>query len=184
ALVRAARAGDRSGVLAVLGRDGEDITSSGDEVADATARQAFLQTYDAKHQIVPEGDSKSVLIIGTNDFPFPIPLVKTDGKWRFDTPARRQENLYPPTARHQPAAIQASLAYVDAQNEYAAKNPTGANTTTYAQRIVSQAGKKDGLYWPAAQGEDASPLGELVAQATSEGYRVGGGQTPFHGYYY
>ena len=77
-----------------------------------------------------------------------------------------------------------ALAYVDAQNEYAEKDRTGAGVATYAQRIVSQPGKKDGLYWPAAQGDDASPLGELVAQATTEGYLIGGGRTPFHGYYF
>ena len=76
-------------------------------------------------------------------------------------------------------AIQASLAYVDAQNEYAEKDRTGAGVNAYAQRIVSQPGKKDGLYWPASQGEDESPLGELVAQATAQGYRVGGGRTPY-----
>ena len=81
-------------------------------------------------------------------------------------------------------AIQASLAYVDAQNEYAEKDRTGAGVNAYAQRIVSQPGKKDGLYWPASQGEDESPLGELVAQATTQGYRVGGERTPFHGYYF
>ncbi|MFZ0623179.1 MAG: DUF2950 family protein, partial [Pseudolabrys sp.] len=75
-------------------------------------------------------------------------------------------------------------AYVDAQNDYAEKDRTGAGVGTYAQRIISQPGKKDGLYWPTAQGEEASPLGELVAQATAQGYRVGGGRTPFHGYYF
>ena len=77
-----------------------------------------------------------------------------------------------------------ALAYVDAQNEYAEKDRTGAGVGTYAQRIVSQPGKKDGLYWPTSQDEEASPLGELFAQATAQGYRVGAGRTPFHGYYF
>jgi len=183
ALASAARAGDRKGVIAVLGRDGADIASSGDEVADAAARQRFLAAYDAKHQIAMNGDSKAVLVVGQEDFPFPIPLVRKDAAWRFDTAAGRLEILYRRIGRNELDAIQSSLAYVDAQNEYAGKDH-GSGVGTYAQRIVSQSGKKDGLYWPAAQGEEDSPLGELVAQATREGYRVGGGQTPFHGYYF
>jgi hypothetical protein len=184
ALASAARAGDIKGVIAVLGRDGVEIASSGDEVADAAARQIFLAAYDAKHQVTVEGDRKATLIIGPEEFPFPIPLVRKDGTWRFDTGTGRLEILYRRIGRNELDAIQACLAYVDAQDEYADKDRTGAGVATYAQRIVSQPGKKDGLYWPAAQGDEASPLGELVAYATAEGYRVGGGRTPFHGYYF
>jgi hypothetical protein len=184
ALVNAARGGDAKGVIAVLGREGADIASSGDPVADAAGRQKFLVAYDAKHQVTMEGDGKAMLIIGQEDFPFPIPLVRTDSVWRFDTAAGRLEVLYRRIGRNELDAIQASLAYVDAQNEYAEKDRSGAGAGAYAQRIVSHSGKKDGLYWPAAQGEGESPLGELVAQATTEGYRIGGGRAPFHGYYF
>ena len=173
-----------SGVVAVLGRDGVDIVSSGDEVADEAIRQKFLAAYDAKHQVTIDGDSKAVLIIGQEDFPFPIPLTRKDGTWTFDTAAGRLEILYRRIGRNELDAIQACLAYVDAQNEYAEKDRTGAGVATYAQRIVSSPNKKDGLYWPAAQSDDASPLGELVAQATTEGYVIGGSRTPFHGYYF
>ncbi|MGA9198246.1 MAG: DUF2950 domain-containing protein, partial [Pseudolabrys sp.] len=125
-----------------------------------------------------------MMIIGPEDFPFPIPLIRKAGAWRFDTAAGRLEILYRRIGRNELAAIQASLAYVDAQNEYAQKDRTGAGVATYAQRIVSQPGKKDGLYWPGPQGDDVSPLGELVAQATNEGYLIGGDRTPFHGYYF
>jgi hypothetical protein len=81
-------------------------------------------------------------------------------------------------------SIQSCLAYVDAQNEYAAKDQTGAGAGAYAQRIVSRPGKKDGLYWPTSKGEEPSPLGELIAEATGQGYRVGAGRTPYHGYYF
>ena len=184
ALVSAAKANDLKAISTVLGPDGDDIISSGDDVADVTTRQKFVAAYDAKHQLAMEGDNKAIMVIGQEDFPLPIPLVRKDGMWRFDTAAGRQEILARRIGKNELDAIQASLAYVDAQNEYAEKDRTGAGVKTYAQRIISQPGKKDGLYWPTSQGEDASPLGELVAQATAQGYRVGGGRTPFHGYYF
>jgi hypothetical protein len=184
ALVTATKDNWPKGVVAVLGRDGADIVSSGDKVADEAIRQKFLAAYDAKHQVTKEGDDKAAMIIGPDDFPFPIPLIRKAGAWRFDTAAGRLEILYRRIGRNELAAIQASLAYVDAQNEYAQKDRTGAGVATYAQRIVSQPGKKDGLYWPGPEGAEASPLGELVAHATNEGYLIGGGRTPFHGYYF
>jgi hypothetical protein len=184
ALASAAKTGDRKAIVTVLGPDGEDIVSSGDEVADAATRQKFIAAYDAKHQIAMEGDNKATMVIGQEDFPVPIPLIRKDGTWRFDTAAGRQEILARRIGKNELDAIQASLAYVDAQNEYAEKDRTGVGAKTYAQRIISQPGKKDGLYWPASQGEDVSPLGELVAKATAQGYRAGGGRAPFHGYYF
>ena len=183
ALADAAKSGDPKAIVTVLGPDGTDIVSSGDEVADAATRQKFLAAYDAKHQITMEGDSKAIMVIGTEDFPLPIPLVRKDGMWKFDTAAGREEILFRRIGKNELDAMQASLAYVDAQNEYAEKD-RGAGKGVYAQRIISSAGKKDGLYWPTAQGEEPSPLGEIVAQATAQGYRVGGGRTPFHGYYF
>jgi hypothetical protein len=184
ALAGAAKAGDRKAIVTVLGPDGQDIVSSGDEVADAATRQKFVAAYDAKHQIAMEGDNKAILVIGQEDFPLPIPLVRKDGLWRFDTAAGREEILFRRVGRDELDAIQSCLAYVDAQNEYAERDRTGAGANTYAQRIISEPGKKDGLYWPTSQGEDASPLGELIAEATEQGYRVGEGRTPYHGYYF
>ena len=184
ALASAAKTGDRKAIVTVLGPDGEDIVSSGDEVADAETRQKFVAAYDAKHEIAMEGDNKATMVIGQEDFPLPIPLVRKDGMWRFDTAAGRDEILFRRIGKNELEAIQSCLAYVDAQNEYAEKDRTGAGVKTYAQRIISQPGKKDGLYWPTSQGEDASPLGELVAQATAQGYRAGGARAPFHGYYF
>lgn len=184
ALASAAKAGDRKAIVTVLGPDGQDIVSSGDEVADAATRQKFVAAYDAKHQIAMEGDNKAMLVIGQEDFPLPIPLVRKDGLWRFDTAAGREEILFRRVGRDELDAIQSCLAYVDAQNEYAERDRTGAGANAYAQRIISAPGKKDGLYWPTSQGEDASPLGELIAEATAQGYRPGDGRTPFHGYYF
>ncbi len=184
ALVGAVKAGDMRAIATVLGPDGDDIVSSGDKVADAGIRQEFIAGYDAKHQIKMEGDDKAILVIGQEEFPLPIPLVRKDGMWRFDTVAGREEILVRRIGRNELDAIQTCLAYYDAQNEYAEKDRTGAGTGTYAQRVVSHPGKKDGLYWPTAQGEEPSPLGELAAQATRQGYRVGAGRMPYNGYYF
>jgi Protein of unknown function (DUF2950) len=184
ALVNAAKTGDKKAIVSVLGPDGNDIVSSGDEVADAATRQKFVAAYDAKHQITMDGDDKATLVIGEKDYPLPIPLVRKDGMWTFDTVAGRQEILARRIGRNELDAIQSCLAYVDAQNDYAAKDRTGAGAGAYAQRIVSQPGKKDGLYWPSSQGEDPSPLGALIAEATTQGYRVGAVRTPYHGYYF
>jgi hypothetical protein len=182
ALVSAAKAGDRKRILTVLGRDGADIVSSGDAIADASARNRVIEAYDAKHQVVMEGGDKAVLVIGREDWPFPIPLVRKDGTWRFDTAAGRNEILYRRIGRNELSAIETCLAYVDAQQEYAEQGVAGNGV--YAQRIVSRPGKKDGLYWPAQSSADESPLGELAASAAAEGYRAGQQRAPYHGYYY
>jgi hypothetical protein len=182
ALVSAAKTGDRKRILTVLGRDGSDIVSSGDTIADASARNRVIEAYDAKHQVVMEETDKAVLIIGQEDWPFPIPLVRKDSAWRFDTAAGREEILYRRIGRNELSAIETCLAYVDAQQEYAEAGVAGNGV--YAQRIVSRQGKKDGLYWPAQSSADESPLGELAASAAAEGYRVGQQRAPYHGYYY
>jgi hypothetical protein len=185
ALVATAKSGDQKAALVVLGRSGEDIISSGDKVSDDAVRQRFIVSYDAKHGIAMEGDGKAILVIGNNDYPFPIPLVRNkSGMWSFDTEAGRREILYRRIGHNELDAIETSLAYVDAQNEYAEKDRTGAGAGVYAQRFVSQPGKEDGLYWPTAPGEEESPLGELFAAASRQGYRAGEGRSPYHGYYY
>ena len=182
ALIGAAKAADRPGLMRVLGPGSAEIVSSGDEVADASGRKRVLDAYDAKHQVVMEGADKAALIIGNEDWPFPIPLVRKDGSWQFDTAAGRDEILFRRIGRNELSALQAALAYVDAQQEYAERGVAGNGV--YAQRIVSQAGKKDGLYWPAQSREDESPLGELAAGAAAEGYRAGQQRMPYHGYYF
>jgi hypothetical protein len=183
ALATAAKAGDRAAVLTVLGNDADDIVSSGDDVADKSIRERFIQAYDEKHEIEKHGDDQAMLVIGNDNFPFPIPLVRKSDAWQFDTAAGRQEILFRRVGENELDAIQVSLAYVDAQDEYAARDH-GSGAGVYAQRAVSRPGQKDGLYWPASAGEEQSPLGELAAEATQQGYRVEGGHQPFHGYYY
>lgn len=183
ALADAVKSGVSKDLFRVLGRDGTDIMFSGDDVADREARERFVGAYDTKHSVTVEGD-KATLVLGNDDFPLPIPLVRQGtGNWKFDTAAGRLEVLYRRIGRNELDAIQASLAYVDAQNEYAEKDRTGAGSGVYARRFISSTGKKDGLYWPSLEG-DASPLGELVAQASEEGYKAGARRTPYHGYYY
>jgi hypothetical protein len=182
ALANASKSGDRKNVLTVLGPGAADLVSSGDEIADAADRKRVLEAYDVKHQIVREGADKAVLLIGNEEWPFPIPLARKGDSWQFDTAAGRDEILFRRIGRNELSAIQACLAYVDAQDEYAEKGVSGNGV--YAQRIISTPGKKDGLYWPAQGSEDESPLGELVAAATAEGYRAGQQPIPYHGYYY
>src|SRR5712671_3096737 len=182
ALAVAVRSGAPRDILKVLGFWSADIISSGDDVADAEARQRFTGAYDAKHAIRLEGDKKAVIILGTDDFPFPIPLMRKKAGWEFDTAAGRLELLYRRIGRNELDAIQTCLAYVDAQNEYAEKDRTGEGVGIYAQRIVSSPGKKDGLFW--RDDREPSPLGELAAQASAEGYKVTEQSAPYHGYYY
>ncbi|MFO1111126.1 MAG: DUF2950 domain-containing protein [Bradyrhizobium sp.] len=179
ALAAAVKSGVRKDMLRVLGANGEDIISSGDDVADKESRERFTKAWEARHSIKTAGDKKAIVILGNDDFPFPIPLAKTKSGWEFDTDAGRLEILYRRIGRNELDAIQTCLAFVDAQNEYAEKD-RGQGAGIYARRIVSTSGKKDGLYWPG----DDSPLGELAAQASAEGYKVGQGQIPYHGYYY
>jgi hypothetical protein len=181
ALAAAVKSGP-SDILKVLGKAADDIVSSGDEVADADTRQRFTSMYDTKHSVKTEGNKKATLMLGPDDFPFPIPLVNTRSGWEFDTDEGRIEVLYRRIGRNELDAIQTALGYVDAQNEYADKD-RGEGVGVYAQRIVSTPGKKDGLFW--RDDSDPSPLGALAAEASAEGYKAGGGgPRPYHGYYF
>ena len=180
ALATAVKSGSKQDMLKVLGADGEDIIDSGDEVADADARSKFTSAYDAKHSVKLNGKRAS-LIVGADDFPFPIPLIQTKAGWEFDTQEGREEILYRRIGRNEIDAIQTSLAFVDAEDEYAEKD-RGDGVGVYAQRIVSSPGKKDGLYWPSDSND--SPLGQLAAEASAEGYKAGSEPRPFHGYYF
>jgi len=182
ALVEAVKDGSKLKMKRVLGPNADEIIDSGDEVADAETRQRFLSAYDAKHSLSFEGNKKASIILGADDFPFPIPLIHNQAGWEFGTAAGRREILYRRIGRNELDAIQTCLAFVDAQNEYADKDRTGDGAGVYAQHIVSSPGKKDGLFW--REDSDQSPLGELAAQAAAEGYKVGAERAPYHGYYY
>jgi len=183
ALVKAARSGDSKSVVSILGPGSQELVSSGDPVEDANVRQEYLAAYDAGHRIVSESGKPSVLVIGPNDWPFPIPMVQRDGQWIFDVPAGREEVLARRIGRNELSTMKAMLAYWDAQQDYADMNKSKSGQAIYAQRIISSPGKKDGLYWPTSGNEPPSPLGEAVAEATQRGNRPGAGE-PYHGYRY
>ena len=180
ALAAAVKSGMKQDVLKVLGADGEDVIDSGDDVADADARAKFLSAYDAKHSLTVDG-RRALLFIGADDFPLPIPLIHNKTGWEFDTEEGRHEILYRRVGRNELDAIQTCLAFVDAEDEYAEKD-RGDGLGVYAQKVVSSPGKKDGLYWPSDSND--SPLGELAAEASAEGYKASGEPRPYHGYYY
>ena len=180
ALASAVKSGIRQDIIKVLGPDGEDIIASGDETADKTERDMFTTAYDAKHSVKVDG-KKATLIVGPDDFPFPVPLLHAKAGWEFDTQEGRQEILYRRIGRNELDTIQTCLAFVDAEEEYADKD-RGEGAGVYAQRIVSTPGKTDGLYWPSDK--DDSPLGALAAEASAEGYKAGSEPRPYHGYYY
>ena len=147
ALANAIKSGATRDLLNVLGRDAEDIMVSGDEVADREARERFVGAWDAKHNVIIEGE-KAFLVVGTDDFPMPIPLTRQKAGWKFDTAAGRLEILYRRIGRNELDAIQTCLAYVDAQNEYAEKDRTGAGAGVYAERIVSPPARKTAFTGP------------------------------------
>lgn len=183
ALVTAAKANDAKAIRAILGNDRGDLTS-GDPVADRALREGFVMAYDAKHTLAENADVAR-LAVGSDDFPFAFPLVRSGGVWRFDTAAGRDELLARRIGANELDAIKVLQAVVDAQREYASADRNGDGVLAYATRFASAPGKRNGLYWPTKAGQPPSPLGELVAHAAGEGYRSReGAPTPYHGYYY
>ncbi len=188
ALVEALKAGDRKALRAILGPEARPLISSGDKVADKEARQHLVDAYDQAHKLEPVGDTKVIVSIGKDDWPLAIPLVKAGDAWRFDTAAGKEEILNRRIGRNELNTIQVCLAIVDAQREYARMGHDGGSGPEYAQKFVSDPGRRNGLYWKALEADEApSPLGPLVAQAKAEGYggkRASGKPVPYHGYFF
>jgi hypothetical protein len=184
ALVAAGKSHDVNAMLAILGPGSRPLVDSGDAVADQEGFDNFIEHYDAAHALTKDGDARVILETGDEKFPFPIPIVKDGSGWRFDTAAGQEEVIDRRIGRNELSAIQASLAYVDAQREYYRRNPDGAPLQHYARRFLSSPDKRDGLYWPTPDGEPESPLGPGFAAARTEGYKKGQAGTPypFHGY--
>lgn len=184
ALVQALRGNNEKDLLALFGPGNEALISSGDAVEDREQSANFVRRYDEKNRLEKAGDSKVVLHVGNDDWPFPIPVVKTGEDWRFDTKLGKEEVLSRRIGRNELAAIQTCLAIVDAQREYATMDREGDGLLNYAQKFHSDEGKKNGLYWEPAPGEQPSPLGPLVAKAQSEGYRKEEKPAPYNGYFF
>ena len=186
ALVAAVQGNDDAELLAILGPGSEDLISSGDKVADSNGRARFSKAYAARHSLVPQDADRVTLLVGTRDYPFPIPVVREgDGAWHFDTPAGMEEILNRRIGRNELHTIEVMQAYTQAQREYAGIKRNGGSE--FAQRLSSSPGKRDGLYWQAGEGEQESPFGPLIAKATEERYTAGLSEDspePFHGYYF
>jgi hypothetical protein len=185
ALVEMVKAGDTKGMTAILGPEGEDIISSGDEVADKNAQEQFLKVYQEKVEFVKEKEDRVSVILGMDHWPFPIPIVKRTEGWVFDTKAGREEVLNRRVGRNELSTIQVCLAYVEAQREYARTDREQDGIIQYARKIWSDPGRRNGLYWEPAEGEVPSPIGPLVAQAATEGYTKKSDKPfPYYGYYF
>jgi len=186
ALIKAAQAKDTQALRALLGPLAEPIIESGDPVADKNARENFLARYKEKNSLEKSVANKATLNVGEDDWPFPIPVVNKDGGWYFDSAAGVEELVNRRVGENELSTIQSCLAYVDAQQEFYLRNVQKDPLQHFANKFVSSPGKKDGLFWPAAENEPQSPLGEEFAAARAEGYFAAGAPkgSPFHGYVY
>lgn len=186
ALVAADKADDVKALSSILGPDSDQILSSGDPVADKNARDEFVRRYDEMHRLAYDDQGRVILCIGAGNWPVPIPLVKKDGGWLFDTAAGKGELLFRRIGRNELFTIRVLEDLVDAQTEYASEGHDGGSEGEFAQKILSDTGRQNGLYWETAAGQPESPIGPLVAKATAAGYKRDSGDNPipFHGYYY
>jgi len=175
ALFAATQNNDEKGLLDILGPDGKQLVSSGDEAEDAHSRANFVKNYQEMHRLVKEPDGTVTLYIGAQNWPTPIPIVNKGSSWYFDTAAGKNEILYRRIGRNEMSAIRVCQELAGAQKEYY------ANHSEYAQKIRSDEGQHNGLYWQAAGSEAQSPVGPLVAQAVDEGNNP---VTPYRGYFY
>jgi len=185
ALQEATAAKDKAALDEIFGPEFHNLLT-GDEVQDANNTQRFAAAMAQSCKPVKQGEDRITLEVGTNEWPMPIPLVKADGQWHFDTAAGKEEIINRHIGKDELHAIGVCRAYVAAQRQYASLNPNTGGVPIYAQKFKSTPGKKDGLYWPAAENEPASPFGPLVAEAHAEGYvkNASTGPHPFHGYYF
>ena len=183
ALIEANRSNDVAALGRILGPAAAPLVSSGDATQDKNDRARFDAMYEEHHRLQRTAPGSLTLLVGKTEWPLPIPLVKSDGAWRFDSDAGAKELLYRRIGANELAAIRVARALHRAQLEYAATGHDGEPKGLYAQRFRSSEGKQDGLYWPVADGEPDSPAGPLVADAEAAGYESGK-RHPFHGYYF
>lgn len=185
AAIAAARSNNDKELLAIFGAQAKEILFSGDPVADKQRRAEFVAAYDQANRLSTDGEDR-ILIAGKQDWPFPIPIVKKGQSWMFDTEQGKQEVLNRRIGGNELFTIQTMLAIVDAEREYAMKDRDRNGLLEYAQKFLSDPGKKNGLYWEAKAGEPESPLGPIMVQARSQGYgaKITTAPGPYHGYNY
>ena len=181
-LLNAVKRDDIKKLVAILGPGSEPLITSGDEVADRSGRKEFVKRYEENNRIHPLDPTKSILIIGRQEHPFPIPLVKVGKRWRFDTKEGKEEILNRRIGKNELNAIEVARAYLVAQREYACKDRDGDGAVAFAQRFRSHPGRRDGLFWEVKEGEGESPFGPLTAQAADEGYAENPRHAPYRGY--
>ncbi len=185
-LLTAAKSGDSNAVIAVFGPDAKAIIFSGDPVQDKEIAGLLVHAYDVMHRWRKMPDGSQTLLVGADNFPFPIPLKQNAaGQWYFDVAAGRDEILMRRIGRNELAIIDVCDALVDAEAEYFSMRHGDGSTGQFAAKFISDTGKQNGLYWEAAEGQPKSPLGPLAVFATNEGYNVKpDAHVPFHGYYF
>jgi hypothetical protein len=188
ALTDATLARDTNALYTIFGPESRALVSA-DAVQASNRFVLFVQRVSEKVNLNRQSDDKAALDIGNDAWPFPIPLVRRDGQWSFDTAAGREEILNRRIGMNELGAISVCRSYLEAQREYAGKERLGDGVLQYAQHLRSNPGKHDGLYWHADAGEEISPFGPLIAEAHGEGYRhdtkiLAGARNPYHGYYF
>ena len=184
ALIQAAENGDTAAMAEIFGPDGIDLVASEDPVHDRNRAAEFAAVARTKTQVIrdPKDPNVATLVVGSDDWPLPIPIVKNGGKWRFDTEAGRQEILYRRIGENELGAIEVCRGFVEAQHEYALQKRGGVKVNQYAQNIVSTPGTQDGLAWQASDGSWQGPVSKAIAQVIAEGYTER--FKPYHGYYF
>src|SRR5213594_879792 len=185
ALIQVASNFDVAAAKEILGPDSEDIVASEDPVQDKNRAAEFAAKAKEKMsiQIDKKNPNRAIIVVGNDDFPLPIPLVKRNGKWSFDTKVGREEILNRRVGANELNAIAICRGFVEAQHEYAMEKHDGSKVNQYAQRVLSTPGKHDGLAWQNPDGTWGGPVGEEIAKALEEGYSAQAGK-PYHGYYF
>jgi len=184
-LIKATADYDVAALQQIFGSAGDDFISTADPVQDKNNAEKFAQLAREKHSVLTEKSKPNlaVMIVGPNDWPLPVPLVKKSGKWSFDTKAGKNEILFRRIGANELDAIQLCRGYVEAQNQYALAIHDDSGVNQYAQKLISTPGKQDGLYWQNADGTSGGPISERVAKAIEEGYTFDR-KSAYHGYYF
>jgi DUF2950 family protein len=187
ALLEAIVNDDSTQLIALFGNQDAELLSSGDDVEDKNNRAEFATLAQENMRVEVIGEDKAIIYVGNMDWPFPIPLVKNGDSWQFDTQQGRQEIINRRIGRNELNTVSAMQGYQEAQFDYANTDRDGDGVLEYAQKLQSEPGKFDGLFWETEEGEPQSPLGPLIAEARAEGYKIKGvteKPAPYHGYYY